>query len=422
MGIRDRLQHAWNAFIGRDPTFRTYDYGPSYSRRPDRWRLSRGNERSIIASIYNRIAMDVAAVNIVHARIDQNGRYLSQLNTGLNNCLTLSANIDQTSRALMHDVVYSMLDEGSVAIVPVDTSDRPTDSNIFDVLSLRCGKITAWYPRHVKVQVYNERSGKKEEIVLPKSMVAIVENPFYAVMNEPNSTLQRLMRKLAMLDAVDEQSSSGKLDIIIQLPYVIKSKAREEEAERRRKQIEMQLSGSKYGIAYIDGTERITQLNRAAENNLLKQIEFLTNMLYGQLGISQSIFDGTADEAAMLNYKNRTIEPILSAIVNEMKRKWLTKTARTQGQSIYYYSDPFKLVPVSQIAEIADKFTRNEILTSNEVRQIIGYKPSSDPKADQLRNKNLNEKEGAEEQGQPGDEYEYDDTDEYTEEVEQNEY
>lgn len=413
MGIRDRLQHAWNAFIGRDPTPRTYDYGIGYSYRPDRWRLSRGNERSIVASIYNRIAMDVAAVNIVHARIDQNGRYIEQINSGLNSCLTLSANIDQTARAFLHDTVYSMLDEGSIALVPVDTTDSPINSNVFDVLSIRCGKIVGWYPQHVKVQLYNDRTGKKEELTLPKRMVAIVENPFYAVMNEPNSTLQRLTRKLVMLDAVDEQSSSGKLDIIIQLPYVIKSKAREEEAERRRKQIEMQLSGSKYGIAYVDGTERITQLNRAAENNLLKQIEYLTNMLYGQLGVSQAIFDGTADEAAMLNYKNRTIEPILSAIINEIKRKWLTKTARTQGQSIYYYSDPFKLVPVSQIAEIADKFTRNEILSSNEIRQIIGYKPAEDPRADELRNKNLNEKAET-----PGEEPE---AEEYMEEEEQNE-
>lgn len=392
MGFTDRLQHAWNAFIGRDPTWRKADIGAGYSYRPDHSRLTRGNARSIISSVYNRIAVDAASINIEHARIDANGHYTEILPTGINNCLTLSANLDQTSRAFMEDAVLSLLDEGTIAIVPVDTTVNPIASNSYDILTMRVGKIIEWYPEHVKVQLYNEKTGKKEDVTVPKRTTAIVENPFYSIMNEPNATAQRLIRKLNMLDAVDEQSSSGKLDLIIQLPYVIKSEARRQQAEARRKEIEMQLAGSKYGIAYTDGTERITQLNRAVENNLLSQVQYLTEMLFSQLGMPKSVFDGTADEQTMLNYHNRTIEPILSAIVDEMRRKFLTKTARTQGQSIVFFRDPFKLVPVNQIADIADKFTRNEILSSNEVRQIIGYKPVDDPKADELRNKNLNEK------------------------------
>lgn len=392
MGFTDRLQHAWNAFIGRDPTWRKADIGAGYSFRPDHTRLTRGNARSIISSVYNRIAVDAASINIEHARIDANGRYTEILPTGINNCLTLSANLDQTSRAFMEDAVLSLLDEGTIAIVPVDTTVNPIASNSYDILSMRVGKIIEWYPEHVKVRLYNEKTGQKEDVTVPKRTTAIVENPFYSIMNEPNATAQRLIRKLNMLDAVDEQSSSGKLDLIIQLPYVIKSEARRQQAEARRKEIEMQLAGSKYGIAYTDGTERITQLNRAVENNLLNQVQYLTEMLFSQLGMPKSVFDGTADEQTMLNYHNRTIEPILSAIVDEMRRKFLTKTARTQGQSIVFFRDPFKLVPVNQLADIADKFTRNEILSSNEVRQIIGYKPVDDPKADELRNKNLNEK------------------------------
>ena len=392
MGFTDRLQHAWNAFIGRDPTWRKADIGAGYSFRPDHTRLTRGNARSIISSVYNRIAVDAASINIEHARIDANGRYTEILPTGINNCLTLSANLDQTSRAFMEDAVLSLLDEGMIAIVPVDTTVNPTLSNSYDILSMRVGKIIEWYPEHVKVRLYNEKTGQKEDVTVPKRTTAIVENPFYSIMNEPNATAQRLIRKLNMLDAVDEQSSSGKLDLIIQLPYVIKSEARRQQAEARRKEIEMQLAGSKYGIAYTDGTERITQLNRAVENNLLSQVQYLTEMLFSQLGMPKSVFDGTADEQTMLNYHNRTIEPILSSIVDEMRRKFLTKTARTQGQSIVFFRDPFKLVPVNQLADIADKFTRNEILSSNEVRQIIGYKPVDDPKADELRNKNLNEK------------------------------
>lgn len=392
MGFTDRLQHAWNAFIGRDPTWRKADIGAGYSFRPDHTRLTRGNARSIISSVYNRIAVDAASINIEHARIDANGRYTEILPTGINNCLTLSANLDQTSRAFMEDAVLSLLDEGTIAIVPVDTTVNPIASNSYDILSMRVGKIIEWYPEHVKVRLYNEKTGQKEDVTVPKRTTAIVENPFYSIMNEPNATAQRLIRKLNMLDAVDEQSSSGKLDLIIQLPYVIKSEARRQQAEARRKEIEMQLAGSKYGIAYTDGTERITQLNRAVENNLLNQVQYLTEMLFSQLGMPKSVFDGTADEQTMLNYHNRTIEPILSSIVDEMRRKFLTKTARTQGQSIVFFRDPFKLVPVNQMADIADKFTRNEILSSNEVRQIIGYKPVDDPKADELRNKNLNEK------------------------------
>ena len=388
MSFGSRLKHAWNAFTGTDYT--TYqDVGPGYSSRPDRIRLTRGNERSIITSVYNRIALDVAALNVQHIRLDENGRFLSIIQDGLNTCLTVEANIDQTARAFIQDIVVSMLDEGCVAIVPVDTTYDPSVTGSYDIQTMRVGKILDWYPQHVRVRLYNERTGIKENILVPKSTVAIVENPLYAVVNEPNSTMQRLIRKLNLLDVIDEQSGSGKLDLIIQLPYVIKTEARRQQAENRRKDVEAQLSGSKYGIAYTDGTERITQLNRSVNNNLMSQIEYLTSMLYSQLGITQSILDGTADEKTMLNYNNRTIEPIISAIVDEMKRKFLTKTARSQSQSISFFRDPFKLVPVNDIAEIADKFTRNEIMTSNEIRQVIGMKPSDDPRADELRNKNL---------------------------------
>lgn len=388
MSFGSRLKHAWNAFTGTDYT--TYqDVGPGYSSRPDRIRLTRGNERSIITSVYNRIALDVAALNVQHIRLDENGRFLSVIPDGLNTCLTVEANIDQTARAFIQDIVVSMLDEGCVAIVPVDTTYDPSVTGSYDIQTMRVGKILDWYPQHVRVRLYNERTGTKENILVPKSTVAIVENPLYAVVNEPNSTMQRLIRKLNLLDVIDEQSGSGKLDLIIQLPYVIKTEARRQQAENRRKDIEAQLSGTKYGIAYADGTERITQLNRSVNNNLMSQIEYLTSMLYSQLGITQSILDGTADEKTMLNYNNRTIEPIISAIVDEMKRKFLTKTARSQSQSISFFRDPFKLVPVNDIAEIADKFTRNEIMTSNEIRQVIGMKPSDDPRADELRNKNL---------------------------------
>lgn len=386
-----RLKHAWNTFLNKDPTNYYRDVGVSYSYRPDRPRLTRGNERSIVTSVYNRIALDTSSINIQHVRLDENNRFLSTIESGLNSCLSLEANIDQTGRSFIQDVVMSMLDEGSVAIVPVDTSFDPKITTSYDINSMRTGKILEWHPRHVKVRVYNEATGMKEDILVPKNTVAIIENPLYAVINEPNSTMQRLIRKLNLLDAVDEQSSSGKLDLIIQLPYVIKTEARRQQAENRRKDIETQLAGTKYGIAYTDGTERITQLNRPVENTLMAQIEYLTSMLYSQLGITQSILDGTADDKTMLNYYNRTIEPILSAIVDEMKRKFLTKTARTQLQSIMFFRDPFKLVPVSDLSEIADKFTRNEIMSSNEIRQIIGMKPSENPKADELRNKNLND-------------------------------
>lgn len=393
MALKDRLQHAYNAFLNRDPTDEfKYDYntGSISYYKPDRVRFSRGNERSIVTSVYNRIALDAAAIEIVHARLDEDGRYIEEIKSGLNECLSLNANVDQTGRAFLQDVVMSMMDEGCVAIVPVDTTIDPSKSTSFDINSLRTGRIIEWRPNHVKVKLYNDRTGQKEEILLPKKQVAIIENPLYAVINEPNSTMQRLIRKLNLLDAVDEQSGSGKLDLIIQLPYVIKSEARKQQAENRRKDIEMQLAGSKYGIAYTDGTEKITQLNRPVENNLMKQIEYLTSMLYSQLGITQAILDGTADERTMLNYYSRTIEPIVSAIADEMKRKFITKTARTQGQSIVYFRDPFKLVPVNELAEMADKLTRNEIATSNEIRQIMGWKPSDDPEADELRNKNLN--------------------------------
>ena len=399
MSFGSRLKHAWNAFTGNiQMNYR--DLGMSYSYRADRPRMSRGNERSIVTSVYNRIALDVAALNVQHVRLDGNGRFLSVIDDGLNNCLTLEANVDQTARSFIQDVVISMFDEGSVAIVPVDTTTDPNVSGSYDIQSLRVGQILDWYPQYIRARVYNEQTGRKEDIVVPKSAVAIIENPLYAVINEPNSTMQRLIRKLNLLDVIDEQSGSGKLDLIIQLPYVIKTEARRQQAENRRKDIENQLSGSKYGIAYTDGTEHITQLNRSVNNNLMSQIEYLTSMLYSQLGITQSILDGTADEKTMLNYNNRTIEPIISAIVDEMKRKFLTKTARSQHQSISFFRDPFKLVPVNDIAEIADKFTRNEIMTSNEIRQVVGMKPSEDPRADELRNKNLSAPSGSNQQSE----------------------
>ena len=393
ISLSSRMKYAWNAFFNKDPTRSYRDIGIGYSFRPDRMRFSRGNERSIVTSVYNRIALDVAAVDMFHVRLDENNRFLSTIDSGLNNCLTVEANTDQTGRAFLQDVVMSMMDEGCVAIVPTDTDDDPGDGipGSFDIDAMRTGQILEWYPQHVRVRVYNERTGQKEDILMTKQSVAIIENPLYAVINEPNSTMQRLIRKLNLLDVIDEQNSSGKLDLIIQLPYIIKTEARRRQAESRRKDIEDQLRGSKYGIAYTDGTEHITQLNRPVENNLMSQIEYLTSMLYSQLGITQGILDGTADEKTMLNYYNRTIEPILSAIADEMKRKFLTKTVRSQRQSIKFFRDPFKLVPVSEISEIADKFTRNEIMTSNEVRQVIGMKPSDDPKADELRNKNLSE-------------------------------
>jgi hypothetical protein len=390
LNLSTRLAHAWNAFTSRDPT-QYIITGPGYSSRPDRPRLSRGNEKSIATSIFNRIALDVSSVSIKHCRLDKNGRYVEDIDSGLNNCLTLEANKDQTGRAFIQDAVLSMLDEGCVALVPVETTIDPKNSNSYQIDSMRTGKITEWYPDMVRVRLYNDRTGEKEEILLPKSQVAIIENPLYAVVNEYNSTMQRLIRKLSLLDVTDEQTASGKLDLIIQLPYVIKTETRREQAERRRKDIIEQLAGSQYGIAYTDGTEKITQLNRSLENNLLKQVEYLTNMVYSQLGITQSVLDGTADEKTMLNYTNRTVEPIISAIVDELKRKFLTKTARSQLQSIVYFRDPFRLVPVNDIAEIADKFTRNEIMTSNEIRQIVGMQPSKDPKADELVNSNISQ-------------------------------
>ncbi len=392
--FRNRLQHAWNVFRNRDPTrqyWTDYEaYGVSYGRRPDRVRLNYGHERSIITALYNRISIDVANVEIQHVRLDDANRYVETIDSNFNRCLTLSANKDQTSKAFFQDVVLSMFSEGTVAIVPVDTDTNPDLSGSFNIESMRVGKVTQWWPDYVMVDLYNDRTGNHEEIIRSKVRTAIIENPLYAIMNEPNSTLARLIRTLSRLDTVDEQTASGKLDIIFQVPYTIKSDALRKRAEERRKDLEMQLTGSAYGIAYADATERITQLNRPAENNLQARAEYLTSMLYNQLGITQAVFDGTADEAAMLNYYATTIEPILSAIVLEMKRKFLTKTAITQKQSIVYFRDPFKLVPVSQIADIADKFTRNEILTSNEMRSVIGYKPVKDPRADELRNKNLN--------------------------------
>lgn len=391
MGFGDRLKHAWNAFREPDRLSGYYDDGMSYGYRPDRVRFTRGNERCIVTSVYNRIALDVCSINVMHVRLDENGRFMDTVNSGLNYCLTQEANIDQTGKAFLQDVVMSMLDEGCVAIVPVDTTLNPKVTGSYDILTMRTAKILEWYPSKVRVRLYNDQTGIHEEILLPKKSVAIIENPLYAVMNEPNSTLQRLIYKLNLLDVMDEKNSSGKLDLIIQLPYVIKSEARKKQAENRRKDMEQQLAGSKYGIAYTDGTERITQLNRPAENNLMSQVEYLTSMLYSQLGLTTTIMDGTADDKTMLNFYNRTVEPILSAIVDEMSRKFLTKTARSQRQIVTYYRDPFGLVPVNDIAEIADKFTRNEILTSNEIRQIIGMKPSNDPSADELRNKNLSQ-------------------------------
>lgn len=390
MSLGSRLKHAWNIFRNKDsPEFLIPDIGKGYGYRYDRIRLTRGNERSIVTAIYNRIAIDVASIAINHVRLDEDGFFSEVINSGLNNCLTLEANLDQTGRAFIHDVVMSMLDEGCVAIVPVDTSFNPKVTGSYDIDSMRTGKILDWYPSHVRVRIYDERSGEKRDIVVPKKIISIIENPLYAVINEPNSTMQRLIRKLNLLDIIDEQSGSGKLDLIIQLPYIIKSEARRKQAEQRRKDIEDQLSGTKYGIAYTDGTEHITQLNRPVENNLMKQIEFLTSMLYSQLGITQSILDGTADDKTKLNYFNQTIEPIISAIVDEMRRKFLTKTARTKGQSIEYFRDPFKNISVNEMPEMADKLTRNEIMTSNEIRQKMGMKPSDDPGADELRNKNV---------------------------------
>lgn len=402
MSLKERFQRGWNAFRNRDPTF-TYnvEVGPGDSRRPDRPRLTRGNERSIVNAIFNRIAIDCAQIDIKHVIVDNEDRYLETVDSGLNNCLNVEANLDQSGRAFRQDAVMSMLDEGVIALAPIDTDYDP-DNGSYEIHTMRTGKITQWHPAHVRVNAYDERDGKHHDILLSKRTTAIIENPLYSVMNEPNSTLQRLIRKLNLLDAVDEQSSSGKLDLIIQLPYVVKTPTRKEQAEKRRKELEEQLAGSKYGIAYTDGTERITQLNRPIENNLMKQVEYLTNMLYSQLGITQSVMDGTADEQTMLNYYNRTIEPIVSAIVDEMKRKFLTKTARTRKHSIQFFRDPFKLVPVGQMAEIADKMTRNEIMTSNEIRQEIGLKPSKDPEADKLRNKNLSAPAGA--NGEPAEE------------------
>lgn len=391
VSIGSRIKRAWNTFLNRDPTPYYRDVGPGTRRNPDRTRLSVKNERSVITSVYNRIALDVASVGIQHIKLDDDDRFLSVIDSSLNNCLTVEANIDQTGRAFTQDVVMSMFDEGCVAVVPVDTIGDPNLSESYEIKTMRTGQILEWFPSHVRVRVYNDRTGKKEDLLLPKNKIGIIENPFFAVMNEPNSTMQRLIKKLNILDAIDEQSGSGKLDIIIQLPYVLKSEARRAQAEQRRKDIETQLSGSKYGIAYTDGTEHVTQLNRAVENNLMGQIEYLTSMLYGQLGITTGIMDGSADEKTMLNYENRTVGLVLFVIVDEYKRKFLSKTARSQKQSIGFFKEPFKLVPVSQIAEIADKMTRNEIMTSNEIRQSIGMKPSQDPKADELRNSNLSQ-------------------------------
>lgn len=393
--IFQRLQHSWNAFRGRDrPTY--VDYGPSSYQKPDQIHLRVGNERSIITAIYNRIAMDVSSNKIEHVKLDANGRYSETVNDGLNNCLTLEANIDQTSRSFFQDAVLSMFDNGCVALVPIDTDIDPRISSSYEISTMRVGRVLQWMPQNITVEVYNDRTGKKEELTLPKRICAIVQNPFYVVMNEPNSTLQRLVRKLNLLDAIDEQSGSGKLDLIIQLPFTVKSPIRKAQAEQRRKDIEMQLSGSKYGIAYTEATEHITQLNRPVENNLMSQIEYLMNTLYSQLGITPEILNGTASEEAMLNYNTRTVEPILSAIVDEMKRKFLTKTARTQGHSIIFSSDPFKLVPIGKIADIAEKFVGNEILSPNELRSIVGFKPVADAQADELRNRRLNQANGEE--------------------------
>lgn len=392
VSLGERLKHGWNAFTNQDDDHRieSFNYGASYGgMRPDRVRLHISNERSIISSIYTRLAIDAATIEIKHVRLDDDNRYLDDIKSGLNECLTLEANIDQAARAFRQDIVMTLFDKGVAAIVPVDTTLNPELSGGYDIETLRVGEVVAWYPRHVRVSVFNTEVSRREEVTLEKRVVAIVENPLYTVMNEPNSTLQRLIRKLNLLDSVDEAASSGKLDLIIQLPYVIKSEARRQQAEQRRQDIEFQLKGSKYGIAYTDGTERITQLNRPSENNLLKQIEYLTSLLYGQLGLTEEIMNGTADEKAMLNYHNRTIEPILASMTEAMKRTFLTKTARSQKQSIEFFRDPFRLVPINDIAEIADKFTRNEILSANEIRSVIGIRPSSDKKADQLKNSNM---------------------------------
>ena len=400
MGLGNRLQHAWNAFMNsRDPTYDNYS-GSGYTYRPDRPKLSRGNERSIVAAIENRIAIDVASLNVWHCKLDKNGMLEEILKSGLNNCLTTEANIDQTSRAFLFDTALSMLDEGVVAIVPQETTLNPKITGSYDINSMRTGKVIQWKPNHVQIRMYNEFTGEKEDIWLPKKVVAIVENPFYAVMNEPNSTLQRLIRKLNLLDVIDEQNGSAKLDLIIQLPYQVKSDLRKQHAEDRRKSIKDQLTNDQYGIAYVDSTEKITQLNRPVENNLMGQIEYLTRMLYSQLGITEGILDGTADEQTQLNYINRTVEPIISAIVDEMKRKFLTKTARSQGQTIVFYRDPFKLVPLNNVADIVDKFTRNEVMTSNEVRQKMGLMPSKDPKADELINSNIRQPDNNNRQNQ----------------------
>ena len=398
MGLLEKLKNAWNAFRQvEEPTYRapTYiNYGYSSSSRPDRMYFTRGNDRSIITAVYTRMAVDVAMLDFKHVRTDEENRYLEDVKSGLNGCLTLEANKDQTARAFIQDAMQSLFDEGCIALVPIDTDKNPDDTSSYDILSIRVGKITQWMPDHVRVEVYNDRKGFKQEIVMPKADVAIIENPLYSIMNAPNSTLQRLIRKLNLLDAIDEQSGSGKLDLIIQLPYIIKTDARRQQADKRRKDIEEQLSGSKYGIAYTDGTEKITQLNRPVDNNLLNQITYLTSMLYSQLGIDETILNGTADPKTMLNYMNRTIKPLALCLVDEMKRKFLTSTARRQKQTIMYFSDPFALVPVDQLAELADKFTRNEIISPNEFRQKIGLKPSQDPAADELRNRNINAGEG----------------------------
>jgi len=400
----NRFRNAWNAFLGRDPTT-TYEYGGSYYR-PDRTQLSYGNDKTIITAIYNKIAIDVSQISIRHVNVDENRQYKEDRISGLNNILTLDANLDQTGKAFIQDIVISMFDEGCVAVVPIDVDVNPQNTDGYDILTARTGKIVEWFPHQVKVEVYNENTGKKEQIMCWKKNVAIIENPFYSVMNEPNSILRRLIRKLALLDIVDEQSSAGKLDLIIQLPYTIKNETRKKQAEERRESIERQLAGTKYGIAYADATERITQLNRPVENNLMKQIEYLTNLLYSQLGISETIINGTADEQSMLNYFSSTIEPILSAIVDEFQRKFLSKTARTRGQAIMYFREPFKLAPINKIAEVADKFITNQVLSSNEIRGVIGYKPSEDPKADELINPNINPKDEGASEEPPVDEYE----------------
>lgn len=384
-----RFKHAWNAFMNRDPTRYDYEYGSGYSIRPDRVHLRGGNERTIVNSIITRIAIDAASTTIQHVRLDENGRFLEVIDSGLNNCLNVRANIDQTGRSFLQDTVQSMCDEGCVAVVPVDTDVNPAKTDSYEIRSMRVGKIVQWYPNDIRVRLYNDRTGEKQEITVPKCTTAIIENPFYSIMNEPNSTMRRLNRKLSLLDITDEQTASGKLDLIIQLPYLVKSEARKKQANERRKEIEEQLTGSRYGIAYTDGTEHITQLNRSIENNLMNQVDYLTSMLYSQLGLTKGVLEGTASEEELTNYYNRTIEPIVSTIVNEFNTKFLTKTARTQKQTIYYFRDPFRLVPVAKLAEIADKFTRNEIMSSNEFRQIIGMKASGDPRADELRNKNM---------------------------------